>query len=270
MIHFTYQQDAFGPPENTSRGNHSYDPAAMALLPTGALAFRRGDVSPARENYVLRVTDSDLFDAQLRPGDSRALRTLLEQSRVQVQLSNSQHFDWDETTEPPASAILVEDQQQNFLAPGATVIRSDTGELLRDYARGIHVVDSPRTQGATGWLGGQIIHLRDAELHLETPKASLALTSLDAEPIRSSKKVLISVTAQAAPERAGVPPYRAEPVHGTIVLHGRKGSFRLIALLPNGDQQQLSAPEPGPDGAVRLELPRQLWSNWLVLEATVN
>jgi hypothetical protein len=113
---------------------------------------------------------------------------------------------------------------------GQTSIASDTGELTRDWKDGVYTIDTPRTQAVMGWVGGKEIALKDVTFSLTTPKATVAVSSLDGEPIASSKRLLISFAAQT--NVSGKPlVVRAEPVVGTLNL---KGDFSIQPLSPSG------------------------------------
>src|SRR5690606_11592444 len=93
------------------------------------------------------------------------------------------------------SAKVITDLDRDFAPKGQQRIVSDTGEITRDWEGGYHTVDTPRTQGAAGWIGGREIKLRNVAFRLRTPKAAIALSSLDGEPIERSTNVLLSAAA---------------------------------------------------------------------------
>jgi hypothetical protein len=77
------------------------------------------------------------------------------------------------------------------------LVRSVTDELEWDYATGLASVNTPRSQGATGFLqkAGRI-ELGDVSIECGNEFASILVTSLDDQAIASSKKLLIQATTE--------------------------------------------------------------------------
>jgi hypothetical protein len=193
------------------------DPATMALMPAAALAFREGHVEPAKTRYRIVLDRAHLYDQEMGAHRSAAIRTLAEQSRVELSLPDLPELDWDTPKKSPPGAVEVRDLHRSFLPQDATAVVSDTGQLRRDWTRGIGTLDTPRTQAAYGWIGGRTLALGDLELTLDTPKAAVALSALDGEPIRESKDLLLSVAAQVD-STDGKPPLRAQAVSGRLKI----------------------------------------------------
>lgn len=256
VLHYAYAQHDLGaPPDHPETWSAALDPALMAPMPAAALAFRRGDVAPARRRVVIQLDRAALYDRERSPRDSVALRTLTEQHQLALALPDLPELPWDGAgaARPGAqgddrqSAAALE---RDFLPAGGTRVVSDTGELARDWALGVHVVDTPRTQAAAGWLGGQRIALADLQVRLDTPLATVALSSLDGEPIARSRKLLLTTVARVEPSPGGRLPMRAEPVRGALRLRVRAGL-------------QVRGPVPGEGGAPGISAARD--GEWLRL-----
>jgi hypothetical protein len=113
-------------------------------------------------------------------------------------------------------------------------IASDTGQLLWEAAEkgaGRLTINTPRTQAALGWIGGQTLRTLDTEFHLTTPFCAVSLTALDGAPLSASKKILLVAAARCAntgmqwnadrtsiSDQWGGPPLLIEPVEGQIQL----------------------------------------------------
>ena len=122
------------------------------------------------------------------------------------------------------------DPNHDHIPAGQTSVRSDTGELTRDWKAGIQTIDTPRTQAVSGWIGGQSLALKDATFRFKTAKAVVALSSIDDQPLDSSRFILVTAVGQSRPSPASdmgkllpdLPaehlPFQTEPVAGTIVL----------------------------------------------------
>jgi hypothetical protein len=275
---FTYTQDGIDVPGRASVWSTAADPALTALMPAAAVMFRQQHVKQARETYCFHPTREALYGTEINPTTSAALRTIVEQSRLVVALPDIAKIAWDDAASVPGKGdVIVTDPNHDFLPPGATKVRSDTGELERDWAAGIETIDTPMSQAAVGWIGGRSIALRDVELRIDTPKAAVALTSLDGRPIASSTKILLTVVGQIATGPGDVLPFLAQPVRGSILLRSSRAPRVMIPLSPTAH------PGPTVDGStppVRLEpvpgradpagqlfaLPAKAMTHWWLLQ----
>ena len=129
---------------------------------------------------------------------------------------------------------VVTDPDHDHIAAGATEVRSDTGELARNWSEGVQTIDTPRTQAVNGWIGGKTLALKDASFQFRTRKAVVALTSIDDKPLSASRFILITAVGQARPSQGEHLPFLSEPVVGTIILHTRTEGIELLSLGPDG------------------------------------
>ncbi|MCC5827875.1 MAG: hypothetical protein JJU36_00380 [Phycisphaeraceae bacterium] len=182
-------------------------PMLMGQFPAHALAFRRGDLEQGRpvvEEHRSREDlwnrripiisesgsydpnrDADHFPAESpvdQPVDRRAF--LVGPVRV--------HFDSD------ASESQVADLSPYILDNGRQV-RSNTGQIGLDSARGVLVVDSPRYKGVSGFLAeaGGRFELTDLVIESGNRYASIALVALDELPLTESRRILVQVGTEA-------------------------------------------------------------------------
>ncbi|MDR7435875.1 MAG: hypothetical protein QN189_12225 [Armatimonadota bacterium] len=209
------------------------NPIKLALLPVGALLFLRGDVSSARKTVRIVHTDEEVFE-RIREfggaptyGASGLPMTLSFQHRV------CQAFD----REKPWGGLIQ---------TPANVYSSDTGQLTWDGEAGIVKIDTPRTQGAVGFLSRTPIHLGDVQIRSATD-AAIVLTSLDGRPLAQSKRMLLTAVARQMntgqrwreDERGladwGTGPVLLQPVRATITLQGTLG-LRVFALNGRGER----------------------------------
>ena len=124
---------------------------------------------------------------------------------------------------------------------GQSKVKSDTGELERDWSAGTQTIDTPQTQAASGWIGGKRLALHDVELRIDTPAAAVAVTSLDGKPIATSARILVSVVAQAVPsDRDNHPPFLSQPVTGAFTVRAAK-PLEMTPVYP-GDPPPPPAP----------------------------
>src|SRR5262249_8648768 len=148
------------------------------------------------KNYCLMLTRDQLFDQDLNARTARAIRTLVEQSRLTIGLPAVKELPWLHPTETPGDATIITDPDHDYIPEGVSFVRSDTGELLHNWKYGIQTINTPKTQAASGWIGGRTLELKDVVFQISTRKAVVALTSIDDEPLSSSRYILITAMAR--------------------------------------------------------------------------
>jgi hypothetical protein len=253
------------------------DPALTGMMPAAAIAFRRGHISPAKKTYCLKLSPEMLLGTMVKPDTTATVRTLAEQSKLTIGMPVIKELPWLKPSEPPEDVSIVTDPNHDFIPSGETAVKSDTGEITRSWRDGIQLIDTPRTQAVSGWIGGKSIDLKDATFQFKTPKAVVALSSIDDEPLSSSKFILITCVGQARPSPATdmgkiLPdrppdhlPFLSEPVVGTITLRTKTTGLELLALGPNGKVVTRTAPSNGQD-ALSIPLPSGRGTHWYVLK----
>lgn len=225
-MHFCYTNTALPLPGWLHPGQGLIDPATMALMPAAALIFREGHAAPARERYRLVMKRDDLYGRVMGAPFSAAIRTLTERSRVEIALPNLPELAWDGRHPPRPGAIEVHDIDRSFIPDDATAVVSDTGQLRRDWSRGFGTLDSPRSQAAYGWIGGQRIALQDIELDIDTPNATVVVSATDGKPIAESEDLLLTVTSEVE-TTGGRPPLRARAVTGTVRIRSEHATLTM-------------------------------------------
>jgi hypothetical protein len=271
-IYYDYSQRPLAAPGASGRESRiderSFynDPAICGVMPAAAVAFRRRHVSPARGHYCVTLDRTQLIDKDLSPKTSVALRTLVEQSRLSIGLAAVKELPWLLPHKVPENATRVTDPDQDFIPPKQSFVRSDTGEILRNWRYGIQTINTPKTQAVSGWVGGKTFQLGDCTIQVDTPKAVAVLTSLDDEPLSSSRSILITVMGRAVGATPGHLPFLSEPVTATITLKTRASGLELVALGADGKVQERLAPGTGPDG-LTVSLPTRRGTHWYALRA---
>jgi hypothetical protein len=229
-MQFAYTSNRLEEPHQAEIWSSWDDPATMVMMPASALMFRRGDVSRAKEKWAVKIDRATLVDRQSDALALGTVRTLLERSEVRLVLPKVPGLDWMRGTTIPEGAHLLDDADDDRLDRGAHVVESDTGELRRDWRQGIHTVTTAKNVAATGWIGGQVLELGDARIEVQTPKAAIALSSLDGLPLADSQQLLLAVVAQVAPTNGSQRPYLSEPVRGTVALRSKHAALELTPL----------------------------------------
>ena len=267
-MHFSYSQ---GAPlqRRIDMWSSYYDPALTGVMPAAAVAFRLGHISPARTTYYLKLDPAQLFDQEQTPATSATMRTLVEQSRLTIGLPAVKELPWLKPTEAPIGATVVTDPRRDMIPAGQSFVRSDTGELTRDWKAGTLTIDTPGTQAVMGWIGGKTLKLGAATFQFSTPKAVVALTSLDKRPLASSRFVLITAMARAvpitAPSKPPLLPFLSEPVVGEVRLDTKHSDLQLLSLGPDGHVRDRLTPPRGADG-LTIRLPAGHGTHWYLLK----
>lgn len=262
LMQYAYAQERLSTGWSTASNWHAYnDPGLLATLPAAALLYRRGDVKEATTTYVFDPGMA-LYSQPISAGSSPALRTAIEKGKLLIAMPQTKELPWLQRSAVPASATVLRDPAQSLLPPGASEATTDTGELKRNWAKGIYTINAPRSQAAMGWIGGETIALADVEIKARTRNATVAVQSLDGAPIAQSKSLLISLGARAIPKEGNKTPFYVEPVEGDVAIRAPRG----MKLYKQGVMQQMKEiPASYKDGHYAIKLDDSLRTNWLFL-----
>jgi len=267
---YNYSQTEFKRPgagDGINKWSTFYDPALTGVMPAAAIAFRRGHISPARTSYCLKLSPKQLFETMLSPGQNTAtIRSLIEQSRLTIGMPAVKQLPWLKPSETSGDVTVVSDPDHDHIPAGANVVRSDTGELARNWAQGVQTIDTPRTQAVSGWIGGKALALKDASFQFTTRKAVVALSSIDDQPLSSSRFILITAVGQVRPSPGERLPFLSEPVTGTITLRTKTAGLELLSLGPDGKVVSRGMPSSEKD-SLAIRLPAGRGTHWYVLKA---
>ncbi len=263
LMLYNYSQGGFNPRGRLDTWSTYSDLAYAGMMPAAALLYRRGDVAEGRKQYVFRLDEKQIYDESRNPSNMKSLRTLLERNRVSLALPAVKENPWLKPTGIPSDATAVTDLDHDFIEPGKNSVTSDTGELKRDWAKGLQTIDTKRSQAIDGDGCGGPVNLSNATFDLKTCKAAVDITSLDDTAIRTSKRILITAIAHVAQGPKGT--ILSEPVKGTITFHAPAGGT-FYALDGNGGRKKLSGIS-FKDGAYHVKLPVKGGTHWFLLEA---
>jgi hypothetical protein len=282
LMLYNYSQTPLEAPARNGEGQSIdkwstfYDPAISGVMPAAALAFRQGHISRARKSYCLKLSPKQLLGTMLTAENTTALRTLVEQSRVAIGLPAVKELPWMKPAEPSGDVTVVTDPQHDFIPAGQSWVTSDTGELTRNWKEGIETIDTPRTKAVSGWIGGKTLELKDASFAFSTGKAVVALSSVDNQPLASSRFILVTAIAQTRPspvatggkpDPTSVPsslPFLSQPVVGEVRLRTEVDGLELLALGPDGKVVGRSRP-PRQGDLLTVSLPASRGTHWYVL-----
>jgi hypothetical protein len=204
-------------------------PAIMGGFPAAALMFRRGLIqqgAPAvheertmaslwnRESPT--IAEDVSFDPNRDRGYAAGTRELKTGADplaflvgpVEVKLNGD-----------PARTRVVD--LARYIDHQKKVVTSITGEIALDYGGGLCTVDTPRAQGACGFLAkAGLIRLRDVAFRSNNGYAAVAVVSMDEEPLSSSRKILVQVGTSARPTGWRTRPAEFPGEDGKTMLKG--------------------------------------------------
>ena len=264
---YNYSQGPLIAPSGHEVWSTFFDPALTGVMPAAALAYRQGHVSPAKTTYCLMLNPSQLFDQAVNPTTSATIRTLTEQSRLTIGMPTVKELPWLKASQPSADTTVVTDPDHDFIPAGQAFVRSDTGELLRNWKYGIQTIDTPKTQAVSGWIEGKTLKTHDVSFLFNNKKATVALSSLDNQPLTSSRFILITAMARVVSSPGGRMPMLSEPVTGSISLQTNATGLQLLALRSDGRVADRSEPVQDRE-TLTIQLPTDHGTHWYVLKST--
>lgn len=262
MMHYAYSQVPLNGQNGPSNWHAFNDPGLISTLPAAALLYRQGHVQEATNTYAFAPSKEQLFNQPISPANSVALRTASEKGKLVLALPQTRELPWLERSRIPDGARIINDPSQSLIAIDAKEVVSDTGELRRNWEKGIYTINTPRTQAAMGWIGGQKITLPDVSIATITRNATVVVQSLDGKPIGTSSRLMISLGARAV-LKSGQLPFYSEPVEGELSVAAAKGLKAYRKLASTGELRQIAAPYKNGRYVIRLD--RSLQTYWLFL-----
>jgi len=265
MMQYAYSQEALREPnkwEGKPSNWHAYnDPAMLATMPAAALMYRRGDVQEAKSTYVFNP-GKDLFNDDISPTNSVFIRTASELGKLVINMPAVEELPWLQKSNIPTAAKVYKDKHTALISGDASEVTSDTGELKRNWDKGNMIINTPKTQAAMGWIGGEKLTLNDVDIIASTRNASIAVQSIDGLPINKSKNIMISLAARSLPETEGQLPFLSEPVEGQLLIKAVKG-LKLFKRDTNQKKQEL--PSLYTDGQYVITLDKSIGTYWLFM-----
>ncbi|NOY80459.1 MAG: glycoside hydrolase family 5 protein [Kiritimatiellaeota bacterium] len=222
------------------------DPATWGLSPLCSLLFRRGDVAPARKVVMIGYDPERVWENRSVLARMPFLPAL---ARIETRLTprGAARLDWPMSASKDA---LPEDlyataleRLGNTRSSRQTVV-SDTGQIRRHADESVLLIDTPRTQIATGFihrLPDMEDRLTDLGIESATRFATVGLISLDGRPVRDSTRLLLVAVANARNadtkcgggrlEVMGKGPVLAEPVAAKLTLRSSHAARMEIHAL---------------------------------------
>ena len=167
------------------------------------------------------------------------------------------------------------DLDNDFIPGDALEGVVDTGGLMRNWKEGYQLIDTPKTQAASGWIGGKT-RRGDATLILHQQRDRRALRHRR-QAVAQSRFILITAVGQCRPSPATdrgriLPgcaaeylPFLSEPVIGSIRLRNKTPGLELLALGSGGRVVSRQVPRYESDSMI-VNLPVGQGTHWYVLK----
>ena len=263
---YGYSQSPLGRKGKGSNYSSYNDPAIMGLMPAAALLYRQNHVSLAKKSYELKLNRDDFFFKRQDPSTSKTLRTLLETSRLTIAIPKTPELQWlRDNTVSESNSIVIHDANKDFIPVGQSFVESDTRELKRDWSKGIHTINTEKSQVASGWIGGELIDLADVSFKIKTGNAVVAVQSADGQAINKSNKIFITVMARSKPEKGHKLPFISEPVIGQVDISAPKG-LRLYPINKLGKLDNEILIQRDAVGKYNIQLSPEMKYHWFMLQ----
>ncbi len=204
------------------------DPAKFGLFYHAALITRRGDVSP--------LTGTKYGVSALRDENGnlcRAFAIAAEKCRVATAVGN------------PDACDVVVGPHHHFVEFEDGFVRSENGELYRNWEKGYGTIDTARTKCTYGFLGENgKIELDGLSVDCKTDFAVIALSSLTNDALDKTDSILLSAVGRAENTDAkfdgdkmleyGHAPIIAEVIEADIELRTDKKNLAVWAVSAEG------------------------------------
>jgi hypothetical protein len=181
---------------------HQGTPQTLGQFPAAALMFRNGYIKKGAPVVHEERTIADLwnrrepliaedksFDPNRDTGSGGAKSTLKSDVNPLAFLVGPVQVKYSGDPKKNTVANL-----KPFINETTKTIRSNTGEISLDYGNGLCTVNTPRAQGATGFVAKfPSVKLADVTLSSTNEYATLNVVSMDNLPIRQSRKLLVQL-----------------------------------------------------------------------------
>ncbi len=183
-------------------------PTIMGQFPATALLYRQGLVQPGTTVADISLATPDIYALKGMPITApQNLDEFRAQDIPPGQTLATQHVtNLDPlaflvgkvvlrfTSQPTPSQIA---NLSTFINPKQKTVRSSTNQLLWNYDRGIVTVDTPKGQGATGFLHqAGTLEFTDIRLTSEMDYGTIVLVALDNKPLATSRQMLLQAMSE--------------------------------------------------------------------------
>jgi hypothetical protein len=237
------------------------DPAKFGLFYHAALITRRGDIKPAEKTISVKIDDLSTSP------EIKALQLTTEQNRIEMVLPEGTAK--RDMTVNPDNEVVNTDRGE---------VLSDTKELYRNLKKNFGWIDTPNTKAVYGLLGKEgLMSLTNLKIKVKTDFATVAISSLTTEPIKSSANLLLTAVGRADNTNskynedhtkqleAGEGPVQVEIIEAIIEIETDKRNLRVMAINPQGFITGY-IPSKYQDGIFRFEIGKEYQSMYYLIQ----
>jgi len=268
-------------------------PTLMAQSPGCALLYRRGDnrladvlVSEGRSLEAMFhreksiITQGNGFDPTRNGGTPRDAKAgagrvdplAMVLGKVEVRFDND--------------ADKVDPRLESLVDRANGLHRSVTGQLRFDTTGGLFTHDTPRSQGAAGFLDrAGPIRLGQTEIRMQNDFGAALVISLDGRPLAETAAILVQAATNDKPHKwkatpatlkdgtpgmqikdLGQPPLNVTEIRGTVLIKGITAADRpeVHVLDPNGMTRSVPVHRITP-GGLEITLPKNAFYTFIAL-----
>lgn len=239
-------------------------PSQMGQFPAAALLFRKGLIRPGEVLADVELRKEDLLELKGTPLPQDAA---LDELRVRDLPDGTQPHTPGQRLDPllhlaGRARVRFGDRHEVRLRPlrglvdhGARRVRSSNGDLELDYGKGLLEFRSPFVQGVSGNVAaGSPVRLPELEVASRLDVLHVLLVSLDAQPLVTSRRMLLQVFTEEATtgwatepadggheriRNLGRDPWRFRPIEGSVRFGFEDAArLRITPLDPVGRRRE--------------------------------
>jgi hypothetical protein len=157
-------------------------------------------------------------------------------------------------------------------------VLSDTRELYRNLKKNFGWIDTPNTKAVYGLLGKEgLMSLTNWKIKVKTDFATVAISSLTTEPVKSSANLLLTAVGRADNTNSkynedhtkqlevGEGPVQVEIIEAIIEIETDKRNLRVMAINPQGFITGY-IPSKYQDGIFRFEIGKEYQSMYYLIQ----
>lgn len=217
-------------------------PMQLGQFPANAFALRTNLVAPGKtvvhearsldslwRRDIPAIPEDAGFDPNRDAGDGAATTTVRTEVDQLAYLAGPVSVSYGAAKD----AVTVAKELPNLIS--ADAVRSITGELIWNHAKGVVTLDAPGIQGVCGFLKDAGTHkLSTVTIASDNTYATIVAVALDGKPLKTSRKVLIQVGTEARPTGWATEPTRialdkgARHVDGERIVSVGKAPWQII------------------------------------------
>lgn len=244
------------------------DPAMMGLFYHSALILRRGDVAEANKKIaVVADPTRGLERAEFLKDAEKPFNWYLDKRfdrMAPCYYVTPEMSKLGTCLEVPEGVDQVFTEPQWPIDPKVCEVRSDTGEMYRNWEKNYGWIDTERTKAFYGFLKKNgALSVTDLEMECENEFAVVAMSSLSEEKLSKSKNILLTTVGRVENKNAkfdgdvmlewGEPITMAEVIRGTIRLKTEIPNMKVFSITCDG-MVQATIPSTYEDGVLSFKL----------------